>query len=61
MSKARLSRLLNDYKIPIRDIVNPLKLKWTKENFNHVKTKSEIPECIKSASLNELFASCPFS
>ena len=61
MSKARLSRLINDYKIPIRDIVNPLKLKWTKENFNQVKTKAEIPECIKTASLNELFAACPFS
>ena len=61
MSKGRLSRLLNDYNIPITEIVHPIKLKWSIDNSNHVKTKEEIPECIKTASLNELFAACPFS
>ena len=61
MSKDRLSKLLNDYKIPIEDIVNPMRMKWSKDNINHVKQKSEIPEYIKTATLNELFAACPFS
>ena len=47
MSKDRLSKLLKDYKIPIEDIVNPMRMKWSKDNINHVKQKSEIPEYIK--------------
>lgn len=61
MSKERLDKLLNEFNIPIEKIVNPIRLKWSKDNFNNILSKNEIPDCIKNATLNEIFATCPFS
>ena len=61
ISKARLEKLIEEKGYRLEDIANPICLKWSKENFNNVKCKAEIPDCIKNATLNELFAACPFS
>jgi hypothetical protein len=61
MSNARLNFLIKDNKIPLEHIANPMRMKWSKENSNHVRTKSEIPDYILTATLTELFATSPFS
>ena len=61
MSDARLNTLVNENKIPLEHIVNPMRMKWSKENSNHVRSKSEIPDYILNATLTELFATSPFS
>jgi hypothetical protein len=61
MSDARLNTLVNENKIPLEHIVNPMRMKWSEENNNHVRTKSEIPDYILTATLTELFATSPFS
>jgi hypothetical protein len=61
MSNARLNLLVKDNKIPLEHIINPMRMKWSKENSNHVRTKSEIPDYILTATLTELFATSPFS
>lgn len=61
ISNNRLNQLINEYNIPINQIVNSPRFKWTKDNNNNIKTKAEIPEFLKTATLNEIFATCPFS